>query len=83
MTRKKKLGLFYNILMVVSLKTYQRLIRRVDPKETKTDVVLIFVGEKNWASLHRLDGSIYIYIYMTQNDIMLVPKRSKQRCFDL
>ena len=78
--KKKKTGLLYDILMGVSLKIYQRLIRCVDPKETKTDVVLIFVTEKNRASLHRLDGSfyiyiyIYIYIYKTQNDVMLVPK---------
>ena len=43
---KKKAGLLYDILMGVSLKIYQRLIRCVDPKETKTDVVLIFVTEK-------------------------------------
>ena len=41
--------------MGVSLKIYQRLIHCVDPKETKTDVVLIFVTEKNKASLHRFD----------------------------
>ena len=80
MTGKKKLGLLYDILTGVSLKIYQRLICCVDPKETKTYIVLIFVIEKNRDSRHRLD--IYIYIYKTQNDVVLVPKRSKRRCFD-
>ena len=80
---KKKLGLLYDILMRVSLKIYQRLIHCVDPKETKTDVVLTFVTEKNRASLHRLDGSFFIYIYIRlktmscwsqrdQNDVVLI-----------
>ena len=41
--------------MGVSLKIYQRLICRVDPKETKTDIAFIFVTEKNRASLCRFD----------------------------
>ena len=82
---EKKLGLLYDILMGVSLKIYQRLIRCVDPKEAKTNVVLIFVTGKNEASLHCLDGSFfkYIYIYQAQNDVVLVSKRSKRRCLIL
>ena len=52
---ERKLGLLYNILMGVSLKIYQRLICRVDPKETKTNVVFIFMTEKNRPSLCRFD----------------------------
>ena len=80
MTGKKKLGLLYNILTGVSLKIYQRLICCVDPKETKTYIVLIFVIEKNRDSRHRLD--IYIYIYIKDSKRCRVgPKEIKTTLF--